>query len=118
MIARRALLGAVGAATLAASALVWAPPAEAVCRGYFTGEAIGIVGRRAVHVAPDRPATTLDLPALEGRTPTLQVHMTSGARAFAKASEGRTLEFDGGGVRILAPEKAPKDLQGRKIPGR
>jgi hypothetical protein len=42
MIARRALLGAVGAATLAASALVWAPPAEAVCRGYFTGEAIGI----------------------------------------------------------------------------
>jgi hypothetical protein len=42
MIARKALLGAVGAATLAASALVWAPPAEALCRGYFTGEATGI----------------------------------------------------------------------------
>jgi hypothetical protein len=42
MIARRALLGAVGAATLAASALVWAPSAEAACRGYYTGEATGI----------------------------------------------------------------------------
>jgi hypothetical protein len=43
MIARRALLGAVGAATLAASTLVTAPSAEARCAvRYYTGEAIGI----------------------------------------------------------------------------
>ena len=42
MIARKALLGAVGGATIAASAFVWAPSAEALCRRYYTGEATGI----------------------------------------------------------------------------
>jgi hypothetical protein len=43
MIARKALLGVVGAAAFAASTLLTAPAAEArVCKGYYTGEATGI----------------------------------------------------------------------------
>lgn len=48
-----------------------------------TGEAIGVVGARAIHVTPDRTATSRDLPGLEGHAPALQIVMASGARAYA-----------------------------------
>jgi hypothetical protein len=68
-----------------------------------TGEAIGIVGRRALHVAPDRRATALDLPALDDRTATLQVHMISGARAYAfGTSDPADLELRGDTMTYLA----------------